>query len=231
MWITRAATLLPPLAIVMLLVLSHSSYFSPNGNVIAQNNGNIEGNKSENRAKVDMNTASLSKLLKSGIDVDTFPVGIAVNPDTKKVYVANEYSNTVSVLGTEPEKVQDRINVGVFPYGIDTNPLNNRVYVTNRGSNTVSIIDGSIDTKLLDITVGKSPVGVAVNPSANWIYVTNLDDGISNEVINTIQAGRIPYAVTVNPLSNRIYAADIGSNTVSVIDGKTNRIVTTIPVG
>ena len=230
MWIIRAATLLSSLIIVMLLVLSHSSYFSPNNNVIAQNNGNTEGSKSENRIKVEP--------LKSGIDVDTFPTGIAVNPNTSKVYVANEYSNTVSVLGTESDKVQNRINVGIFPYSIDINPLNNRVYVTNRGSNTVSVIDGSIDTKLLDITVGKSPVGVAVNPSANWIYITNLDDGtmsvidgISNEVINTIQAGRIPYAVTVNPLSNRIYAADIGSNTVSVIDGETNRIVTTIPVG
>jgi YVTN family beta-propeller protein len=82
-----------------------------------------------------------------GIDVNAFPVGIAVNPNTKKVYVANEDSNTVSVLDTETDKVQDRINVGVFPYGIDINPLNNRVYVTNRGSNTVSVIDGSINSK------------------------------------------------------------------------------------
>jgi YVTN family beta-propeller protein len=248
MWIIRATILLSPPTIVMLLMvlllllLLHSSYFSPNSNVIAQNDVNNEGNRSENGVRVDMNNKSFSnfypsELLKSGIDVDTFPVGIAVNPNAKKVYVANEYSNTVSVLSTEPEKVQDRISVGVFPYSIDTNPLNNRVYVTNRGSNTVSVIDGSIDTKLMDITVGKSPVGIAVNPSANWIYVTNLDgtmsviDGISNEVINTIQAGRIPYAVTVNPLSNRIYVADIGSNAVSVIDGETNRIVTTIPVG
>jgi YVTN family beta-propeller protein len=244
MWIIRATILLSPLTIVMLLMvlLLHSGYFSSNSNVIAQNDVNNDENRSKNGVRVDMNNKSFSnfypsELLKSGIDVDTFPVGIAVNPNAKKVYVANEYSNTVSVLNTEPEKVQNRINVGVFPYSIDTNPLNNRVYVTNRGSNTVSVIDGSIDTKLMDITVGKSPVGIAVNPSANWIYVTNLDgtvsviDGISNEVINTIQVGRIPYAVTVNPLSDRIYVADIGSNAVSVIDGETNRIVTTIPVG
>ena len=244
MWIIRATMLLSPLTIVMLLtvLLLHNSYFSLNSNVIAQNDVNNEDNRSENGVRVDMNSKSFSnfypsELLKSGIGVDTFPVGIAVNPNAKKVYVANEYSNTVSVLSTEPEKVQDRISVGIFPYSIDTNPLNNRVYVTNRGSNTVSVIDGSIDTKLMDITVGKSPVGIAVNPSANWIYITNLEgtmsviDGISNEVINTIQVGRIPYAVTVNPLSNRIYVADIGSNAVSVIDGETNRIVTTIPVG
>ena len=244
MWIIRVTILLSPITIVMLLMvlLLYSGYFSLNSSVIAQNDVNNEDNRSEDGVRDDMNNKSFSnfypsELLQSGIGVDTFPVGIAANPNAKKVYVANEYSNTVSVLSTEPEKVQDRISVGVFPYSIDTNPLNNRVYVTNRGSNTVSVIDGSIDTKLMDITVGKSPVGIAVNPSANWIYVTNFDgtmsviDGISNEVINTIQVGRIPYAVTVNPLSNRIYVADIGSNAVSVIDGETNRIVTTIPVG
>jgi YVTN family beta-propeller protein len=188
------------------------------------------------------NTSSLASsppsLSSSGIDVNTFPVGVAVNPNTKKVYVANEYSNTVSVLDTETDKVKSSIKVGIFPYGIDINPLNNRVYVTNRGSNTVSVIDGSINSKLADITVGKSPVGVVVNPSANWIYVTNLNDGtisvidgISNEVIDTILVGKAPYGIEVNPLFNKIYVADIIKNTISVIDGETNKISANISVG
>jgi YVTN family beta-propeller protein len=177
-------------------------------------------------------------LSSSGIDVNTFPVGIAVNPNTKKVYVANEYSNTISVLDTETDMVKSSIKVGIFPYGIDINPLNNRVYVTNRGSNTVSVIDGSIDSKLADIAVGKSPVGVVVNPSANWIYVTNLNDGtvsvidgITNEVIDTISVGKTPYGIEVNPLFNKIYVADIIKNMISVIDGETNKISANISVG
>lgn len=250
MQVVRAATWLRSLSTIMLLLfmLLLNSSFLPNSSLIAQDNGNNEGSmRGDNNIDVDRNNniTSLTNLhhpkpseLLSGIDVDTFPIGIAFNPNTKKTYVANEYSNTVSVLDTETQKINKRINVNVFPYGIDTNPLNNRVYVTNRGSNTVSVIDGSIDTKLLDIAVGKSPVGVAVNPSANWIYVTNLDDGtvtvidgITNEVIDTIPVGKIPYAITVNPLSNRLYVADIGTNMVSVIDGETNRIITPIPVG
>ena len=160
----RAATWIGSLTIVMLLllVLLFSSYFFPVGSLVAQEDSKNEGNMGENNINVDMNnTTSLSdlypfKLLESGVSVDTFPIGIAVNPNTKKTYVANEYSNTISVLNTETQKVQKRINVGVFPYGIGINPLNNRVYVTNRGSNSVSVIDGSIDTKLLDIAVGKS---------------------------------------------------------------------------
>ena len=174
----------------------------------------------------------------SGIDVNTFPIGIAVNPSTNKVYVVNEYSNTVSVIDTNTDTIKSTINLGNFPYGIDINPLNNRIYITNRGSNTVSVLDGSVDTKLHDITVGKSPVGIAVNPSANWIYVTNLDDGtmsvidgITNEVIDIISVGKTPYGVAVNPLSNKIYVSDIISNTVTVIDGETNEISAKIPVG
>ena len=174
----------------------------------------------------------------SGIDVNTFPIGIAVNPSTNKVYVVNEFSNTVSVIDTNTDAVKSTINLGNFPYGIDMNPLNNRIYITNRGSNTVSVLDGSVDIKLDDITVGKSPVGIAVNPSANWIYVTNLDDGtvsvidgITNDVIETVSVGKTPYGIAVNPLSNQIYVTDIITNTVTVIDGETNEINAKILVG
>ena len=247
--------------IVMSVLSCYSSYTDDNIFTIAQedntsifkneyidrdnnNDYNSKTNSIENNG-TDSAIANASSLISSppsfsnsGIEVNTFPVGIAVNPNTKKVYVANEYSNTVSVLDTETDKIQDRINVGVFPYGIDTNPLNNRVYVTNRGSNTISVIDGSINSKLVDIAVGKSPVGITVNPSANWIYVTNLDDGtvsvidgITNKVIDTISVGKTPYGIAVNPLFNKIYVADIIGNTVSVIDGETNKISANISVG
>jgi YVTN family beta-propeller protein len=261
---TIAAKALPLLAslIVMSVFSCYSAYKDDNISATAQDDitsisKNGYSNKNNNNNDNDPKTSSIENnrtdsavanassfssfppgLSNSGIDVNTFPVGIAVNPNTKKVYVANEYSNTVSVLDTETDKVQDRINVGVFPYGIDINPLNNRVYVTNRGSNTVSVIDGSINSKLDDITVGRSPVGIAVNPSANWIYVTNLDDGtvsvidgITHKVINTISVGKTPYGIAVNPLFNKIYVADTIKNTVSVIDGQTNKISANISVG
>ena len=238
------------LALVLLLLATLSIYssfksnfaFSQENSSTANNVSTIESNitNDNNRSGTIENPYSLipRDLPNSGIDVNTFPVGIAVNPNTGKVYVANEFSNTVSVIETETDKVKSTINAGDFPYGIDTNPLNNRVYVTNRGSNTVSVIDGSIDSKLLDISVGKSPVGIAVNPTANWIYVTNLDDGtlsvidgITNGVIDTIPVGKAPYSVAVNPLTNMLYVSDIVTDTVSVINGETNNITDKITVG
>ena len=260
--ITAKALLLFLTLIVMFVLSCNSSYTDDNISSVAQedntsipkNGYSKKNNNNDNDPKIgsiennetDSASANASSFAPSsppssstsGIDVNTFPVGIAVNPNTKKVYVANEYSNTVSVLDTETDKVKSSIKVGVFPYGIDINPLNNRVYVTNRGSNTVSVIDGSINSKLADIAVGKSPVGVVVNPSANWIYVTNLNDGtisvidgITNEVIDTISVGKAPYGIEVNPLFNKIYVADIIKNTISVIDGETNKISANISVG
>jgi YVTN family beta-propeller protein len=226
--VTTVILVLVVLLLIMSSLLFYYSSHLQNSDVFAQTN---------TLASNDTNINGGSDR-ESGIDVNTFPIGIAVNPSTNKVYVVNEYSNTVSVIDTNTDTVKSTINLGNFPYGIDINPLNNRIYITNRGSNTVSVLDGSVDTKLHDITVGKSPVGIAVNPSANWIYVTNLDDGtmsvidgITNDVIKTVSVGKTPYGIAVNPLSNQIYVTDIITNTVTVIDGETNKISAKIPVG
>ncbi len=43
--------------------------------------------------------------------------------------------------------------------------------------------------------------------------------------------GAEPYDISVNGLYNVVYVANQGSNTVSVIDGKTNTVTDTIKVG
>jgi YVTN family beta-propeller protein len=174
----------------------------------------------------------------SGLKVDTYPVGIAVNPITKKIYATNELSNSLSVISGTSNNVEGTITVGNFPYGVAVNPFDSRVYVTNRGSDTVSVIDGSTNTKLNNITVQNSPVGIAVNPSANWIYVTNINsntvsviDGIANKVTANIAVGNIPFGIAVNPISNKVYVTNIGSDTITVIDALRNRVTANITVG
>ena len=208
--------------------------------ILNSSKATANANASEYRLSDQSLPSPTTSSRESGIGVDTYPIGISLNPSTKKVYVANEFSNTVSVIDIPTLKVEKTISVENFPYAIDSNILNNRVYVTNRGSNTVSVIDGSTNSILYNISVEMSPVGIAVNPTASWLYVTNLDsrsisviDGITNTVDNTIRLGRegIPYGITVNPLTNRIYVTDIGSNSVHVINGLTNEIISSIQVG
>jgi YVTN family beta-propeller protein len=57
------------------------------------------------------------------------------------VYVANNDSNTVSVIETARNAVTATLGVGVFPFGIAVTPDGSRVYVANEGSNTLSVIE------------------------------------------------------------------------------------------
>jgi YVTN family beta-propeller protein len=177
------------------------------------------------------------KSIVSGFNTGSYPIGISVNPLTHKLYVANEYSNTISVFDTKTDKLEQTIKAGIFPYNIDINLFNNRIYVTNRGSNDISVIDGSTNMILDKINIGLSPVGIAVDPSSNWIYVTNIDsnsisiiDGITNKVINTKNNISTPYGINVNPISKKIYVTNIAKSTVSVIDSNTYNIIKSIKV-
>ncbi|MBV9176136.1 MAG: beta-propeller fold lactonase family protein [Nitrososphaeraceae archaeon] len=211
---------------------------TPKTTIVPSVEAAVESDNNNNASKIGGQVDSGPGLGQQGVAVDSYPIGVAVNPVTKKVYVTNEFSNTLSVISGLTDSIANTITVGNFPYGVAVNPFNDRVYVTNRGSNTISVIDGPTNTKLSNVVVGNSPVGIGVNPSSNWIYVANINsgtvsviDGITNKVTDTIPVGKAPYGVAVNPITNKIYVTNIESNTLSVIDGKTNRVYSTITVG
>ena len=45
-----------------------------------------------------------------------------------------------------------------------------------------------------------------------------------------INVGRGPIALALNAVTHRVYVANHGSGTVSVIDGKSDQVIATIPV-
>jgi YVTN family beta-propeller protein len=126
--------------------LNNNNNSLPNVNSISDNrfnnvtsNGSKEITTEHRLSEQSSSPSATTASPKSGIGVDTYPIGISLNPSTKKIYVANEFSNTVSVVDIPTLKVEKTIGVENFPYAIDSNILNNRVYVTNRGSNSVSV--------------------------------------------------------------------------------------------
>lgn len=171
------------------------------------------------------------------VRVGGYPAGVAVNPSTGKVYVANFLSKTVSVIDGATNTVVATISGVPSPAFVAVNPVTNIVYVTNIGNNTVSMIDGATNTVVANITVGYLPYGVAVDPVTNMVYVVNdgndtvsVINGATNRVVANISVGYSPYGVAVNPSTNMVYVANFYGNTVSVINGATNTVVANVSV-
>jgi YVTN family beta-propeller protein len=157
--------------------------------------------------------------------IATVPVGVepassAVNSTTNNIYVPNQCGNdtncasigTVSVIDGATNNTTT-VNVGYYPSTVAVNPATNRIYVANQcGSDpacasggTVSVIDGATNTVIATVTVESGSYGVAINSVTNRIYVAN-------------------YCGT--DLTCSTY-----SGTVSVIDGVSNTVMTTVNVG
>jgi|GEM_PF-4513090 len=182
------------------------------------------------------------------ITVGQSPVGIAVHPTAPRAYVANLGAGTVSIIDTTTNLVIGApIAVPPSPTLIAFTPDGTHAYVTHEFSNTVSVIDTITNLVVNTITMGPGPTGVAVTPDGLFVYVTTQGTfpppSTNGEVVviststNMIVATPIPIGppgyggVAVTPQGDRVYVAEIGGNTLKVIDRSTNTVIDTITVG
>lgn len=171
----------------------------------------------------------LEPLAGPSLNVGVSPVGVAVNPLTNRIYVANRYSDDVSVIdGATYPLPGVNGELSSAPGAAILNPVNDKLYVVNAAVNAVTVIDGTTGT-FHPIPVGNSPQDIAVNPLTNLVYVTNdLDstvsviDGSTDAVSATVPVSAGPFAIGVNAATNEVYVASPASDSVTVIDGATN---------
>jgi YVTN family beta-propeller protein len=175
-----------------------------------------------------------AQTLITDVTVGSYPVAIAVNTNSNKIYVVNQQSNNVTVIDGATN-LTATVATGSFPMALAINPLTNKIYVANGNGNSVTVIDGA-SNRTMTVGAGTSPDAIAVNAVTNRIYVANFG---SNSVTvidgNTLYAtslnvGQRPQALAVNSTTNKIYVANCVDATVSVIDGATNAVAT-IAVG
>ncbi len=137
-------------------------------------------------------------------------------------------------------------NVGETPGGIAINTRTDTIYVTGEYSNDVSVIDGTTCNatatsgcrqKPVHVLAGAGARGIAVNEVTNTIYVANtvantvsvINGATCNATVQTgcsqraavVPVGVSPRRVAVDELTNTIYITNAGSNTVTMLNGRT----------
>lgn len=153
---------------------------------------------------------------------DNGSASVVVNPNTNRIYVANEVSHTVSVIdGNTNTRIVD-IPTNGMPSQMAINTNTNRIYVIeanttdNNHSNTILVINGANNDKIAEIPGVFSQI--AINQKTNLIYVIGYEsirtkqngtlsiiDGNNNTKITQLQIGMDPFGIAVDPNTNHIY--------------------------
>jgi DNA-binding beta-propeller fold protein YncE len=169
---------------------------TPDGkSVYVTNTGSGLGD-SISQYNVDPLTGTLSPKVPATVATGTGPLGIAVTPDGRSVYVTNfgnpvgpPPGNTVSQYNVDPltgalsPKVPATVATGLRPQGIAVTPDGKNAYVTNVGDNTLSqytidALTGALSPNTpATVATGSGPTDVVVELAPITITTTALPPG------------------------------------------------------
>ena len=90
------------------------------------------------------------------------PVGVAVSPDGKWVYVATGHGNSVMIIDAATRKIVSTIPTGNRPWGVALSRDGSRLYTANGLSNNVTVIDTAARKAIATIPAGDGTWGVAL---------------------------------------------------------------------
>jgi YVTN family beta-propeller protein len=92
---------------------------------------------------------------------------VAITPNGTRAYVSNQYSNGLSIINTQLNKVIETIPVERQPFGLAVTPDGRYIYVVNSGVNNTSVIDAQTNQTIDRIPVGLAPFGIAITNIPN----------------------------------------------------------------
>jgi YVTN family beta-propeller protein len=178
-----------------------------------------------------------------------------VTPDGKYVIAGSIPGKTITVIDQPTETVSWvlTMDLGIRPMAFATNPdgTTKWIFVQLSGFNGFAVVDFATHKeinriKLPDLPPGKSPFMVGGNESHGMAVTSDGKTLLVNSRLNTAlysyslpdlkllgstEVGLSPDWVTLTPDGKKAYVANAGSNSVSVVDIKSMKEITRIPVG
>ncbi len=199
------------------------------------------GGKATAKGKISLGSSQYHSLDDRGRDAArragrgefAFPAGIAVTPDGKRIYVAENLSNKIAVVDSATEKVITKIAVGEYPYDCLISNDGKLAYVSNWGSRSVSVIETAINEVIGNIQVGDHPndleltrdgkILYVANANSNSVSVIDIPQGREIEAVSTAlhpksPIGSTPNALALSPDEKTLYIANADNNNVAVVD-------------
>ena len=173
----------------------------------------------------------------------SYPAGVAVAPNGKFVYVAENVGDRLAVVNASTGEIVQRFPTDHYPYGVALAP-DGRLFVSAWGGRTVSEFHVLADGTLAytgRMEAGRHPSALAVKGSRLYIALAGSDrvaiaDTRRRKVVGYLHdaapgappEGSTPNAVTLSS-DGRLLVAEADNNAVAVFDPATGRLLGRIP--
>jgi YVTN family beta-propeller protein len=155
------------------------------------------------------------------------PAGITVSRDGKRLYVVLNLSNRLAELDAVSGKVLHLWAVGVAPYDVVVE--GNKAYVSNWGGRRPDN-DSATGPAGRGTLVRVDPVRFIANEGS--VSVIDLSDGTGKSEVrcpkSEVLTGLHASALALSPDGRWLVVANAGSDTLSVLDTRTDRVVETV---
>ncbi len=166
-----------------------------------------------------------------------YPAGLALSPDGRRLYVAENLGDGLAVLDVESGRVLQRLPTERYPYGVAVTP-EGRVFVSAWGGTTLSVFDpdgaGALG-RVRDVHVARHPSSLLLDRAGRRLFVAStntdrvlvvdtrtlatratLDDAPPASAVGAIREGSTPAALALSADESRLYVGESDDNAVAV---------------
>ncbi len=163
------------------------------------------------------------------------PRGAVSSPDGTRIYVANSFANTVSVIDARAQTEIAQIAVGVQPYALAFDSTARRLYVANYASDNISVIDLTTNQVVAVIPLGMNITALVANENASRVYVANAStDSVfvieGARIVKEVAVGHHPADLAHDAANARVLIAHYADGTLASLDEATLTARITQPI-
>jgi len=167
------------------------------------------------------------------------PKIVKVSPDEKWIYVANWFTDDVTIIERETFKPVKTIPVVHIPRGIDFSPDSKYAYIVNMGGSTMTKVDiCNNHKKLNEITIGLNPRHIVISTDGKYAYTTHNSerifvktDLVTEKRIKSIDIGTKPRSFVITSDNKYAFILVYEDDKLVVVNLETMTIEKTLKTG
>lgn len=212
--------------------------FTPDGRTLL-----VSGGNEDQLYRYDWNdgtatlrdSLALARKAKPDDDGTRYPAGVAVSPDGRRIYVAENLADSLAVLDAATGAVLQRLPTARYPYGVAV-AGDGTVYVTPWNGYVVHRFAPMTDGRLQDdgtMPAGRHPSALLLNADGSRLFVASAStdrvlvlDPRTRRVVRELRdpapegpaEGTTPNGLALSADGTRLFVAEADANAVAIFD-------------